>query len=277
MKNHGAKKLNIAIIGAGKIGSAIAVSLQNHYNVVATRRRKIKDNLINGTIPVTRDNRQAASNADIIIVTVKPGQIIRVLQNIKDEVKGKPVISFAAAIPISMLKKAAPESQIIRAMTNIAVMAQSSYTVYAFSDNVTDENKKIAVEIFSKFGASREVDEKYIDAMTALSGSGPAYLYTVIEALTYGGLLIGLPRDIAMEAVAHTFIGTAKLLLSSKNHPAELKDMVVTPGGVTIEGIYELEDSRVRTAMMKAISAAFKKSKIIAEDIQKDSMKLLEE
>lgn len=207
---------------------------------------------------------------------MKPGQIIKVLQTIKEEVAGKPVISFAAAIPIYMLRKAAPESQIIRAMTNIAVMAQSSYTVYAYADNVTEENRKIAVEIFSKFGASREVDEKHIDAVTALSGSGPAYLYTVIEALTYGGLLIGLPRDLAMEAVAHTFIGTAKLLLLSKNHPAELKDMVVTPGGVTIEGIYELEDSRVRTAMMKTINAAFKKSRIIAESIKEESSKLLE-
>ncbi len=175
-----------------------------------------------------------------------------------------------------MLREAAPQSQIVRAMTNIAVMAQSSYTVYTFADNVSEKNKKISVEIFSRFGASREVDEKYIDAITALSGSGPAYLYTVIEALTYGGLLIGLPRDLAMEAVAHTFIGTAKLLLSSKNHPAELKDMVVTPGGVTIEGIYELEDSRVRTAMMKAINAAFKKSRIISENIKEESRKLLE-
>ena len=176
-----------------------------------------------------------------------------------------------------MLKKASPESQIIRAMTNIAVMAQSSYTVYSFGRDVSEENKKIAVDIFDKLGVSREVDEKYIDAMTALSGSGPAYLYTVIEALTYGGLLIGLPRDIAMEAVAHTFIGTARLLLSSKDHPAELKDMVVTPGGVTIEGIYELEDSRVRTAMMKAINAAYKKSKVIAEEIKKESEKVLED
>jgi len=213
----------------------------------------------------------------VVILTVKPGQVVRVLRDIRDESAGKPVISFAAAIPISMLKKASPESQIIRAMTNIAVMAQSSYTVYTFDNDVSEENRKLAVEIFEKFGASREVDEKYIDAITALSGSGPAYLYTVIEALTYGGLLIGLPRDLAMEAVAHTFIGTARLLLASKNHPAQLKDMVVTPGGVTIEGIYELEDSRVRTAMMKAINAAYKKSRIITEEIKKESEKVLEE
>ncbi len=224
-----------------------------------------------------RDNKEAALKADVVILTVKPGQVVKVLRNIKEEVKGKPVISFAAAIPISMLKKAAPQAKIVRAMTNIAVMAQSSYTVYSFAPDVSDECRSLSVEIFGKFGAHREVDERYIDAITALSGSGPAYLYTVIEALTYGGLLIGLPRDLAMEAVAHTFIGTARLLLSSKNHPAELKDMVVTPGGVTIEGIYELEDSRVRTAMMKAINAAFKKSRIISEEIKKESEKILED
>jgi len=213
----------------------------------------------------------------VVILTVKPGQVVKVLKDISEEVKGKPVISFAAAIPISMLSDAAPEARIIRAMTNIAVMAQSSYTVYSFAPDVSEECKAIAVEIFGKLGAYREVDEKYIDAITALSGSGPAYLYTVIEALTYGGLLIGLPRDLAMEAVAHTFIGTARLLLASKNHPAELKDMVVTPGGVTIEGIYELEDNRVRTAMMKAINAAFKKSKVIAEEIKKESARILED
>ncbi|MGC8673183.1 MAG: pyrroline-5-carboxylate reductase dimerization domain-containing protein, partial [Thermoplasmata archaeon] len=127
--------------------------------------------------------------------------------------------------------------------------------------------KKIVLEILSSFGEIEEVEERYMDALTAVSGSGPAYILTVIEAMMYAGLKVGLPRDLALKASYETVLGTAKLVSESGDHPSILKELVITPSGVTIDGIYELEDSGIRTAFMRAIESATNKSKLITDSI----------
>jgi pyrroline-5-carboxylate reductase len=156
-------------------------------------------------------------------------------------------------------------------MPNIAVLVQESFTAYCLEKDVNEEDVKKAEIIFKAIGKYARVEEKFMNAITALSGSAPAYLAVVLEALSYAGLKVGLPRDLSLFSSAQAFIGLGKLVLETGKHPAELKDMVVTPAGVTIEAIYEVENSSVRTAIMKAVEAATNKSEIIVKKMLQSS------
>ena len=260
--------MKIAVIGAGTVGSAVAKALSEKYEVIATRRRIEKVRWLEEYgVKVLRDNKIAAESADVIILTVKPNKVRKVLEEIGEAVKGKIVISFAAGIPLKVLKGLA-NAKFVRAMPNIAILVRESFTAYATND-LSDEEIKLVEEIFETFGKCIKIEEEYMDAITGLSGSGPAYASVFLESLIYGGLKVGLPRDIALFAAAQTLLGTAKLLLETNLHPTQIRDMVITPGGTTIDGIFELEDSRVRTAIMKAVDAATKKSKILSLEINR--------
>lgn len=266
--------VNVAVIGAGTIGSAIASSLAGKAKrVIATRRNPFRiDYLKEKGVELLKDNEEACEKSDVIIFTLKPGVIIPEIRRLSPYLEDKVIISFAAAIELNLLKKASPRSHVVRAMTNMAVLVNAGYTVYSPEEGFPEERLSLVEELFSLFGKCVHVEEKYMDALTALSGSGPAYLYLIVEALVYGGLMVGLPRELSLDAVAHTMIGAARLLLESGRHPSELKEMVVTPGGVTIEGIYQLEDNRLRTALMKAIRSATEKAgEITKELIEKNS------
>lgn len=264
----------VAIIGAGIIGGAIAESLNGKCVVTATRRRVEKlESLKDKGISVTDNNQMAADWADVIILTVKSKQVVPVLREIAHVASEKLIISFAAAISIDIMEKALPKARFIRAMTNTPVLIRQGYTVYSLGNGVTEEEAHFVERVFQNLGTAQQVEEQYLDALTAMSGSGPAYIYTVVEAMIYGALKVGLPRDLAQQAAAYTAIGASQLLLKSGRHIAELKDMVVTPGGVTIEGIYELEESRIRTAFMKGISAASAKAEELAEAAREQAEK----
>ncbi len=272
------KDYKIAVIGAGIIGGAIADALSPYCQVMATRRSKEKlEEIKKRGIETTQDNVAAATWADVVVVAVKPKQIVPVLQEITSAIEDKLVISFAAAISLDIMRRVAPRSRFIRAMTNIAAIVRKGYTVYAYGGEVLQKDIALAEAIFANLGEARAVDEQFLDVLTAMSGSGPAYIYTVVESMIYGALRMGLPRDLALQAAAHTAIGASHLLLVSGKHPAELRDLVVTPGGVTIEGIYELEESRIRTAFMKAISAASVKAQQFSEDARVQAEKTLRE
>jgi len=261
--------VDIAVIGAGTIGSAVAKALaEEGYNVVATRRKieQVKW-LEEYGVEILKDNKVAAEKADVIILTVKPNKVRKVLEEIKPAVEGKILISFAAGLSLNFLKSLV-NARIVRAMPNIAVLVKESFTAYT-ADGLSKKEIELVEKIFSAFGKCMRVEEEYMDAITGLSGSGPAYASVFLESLIYGGLKVGLPRDIALLASAQTLLGTAKLLLETNLHPAQIRDMVITPGGTTIDGIFELEDSRVRTAIMKAVDAATKKSKILSLEIGK--------
>jgi pyrroline-5-carboxylate reductase len=261
----------IAVIGAGMMGGAIVKSLlKSKYSgkITATDAQlaRIKEMEQLG-VTASSDNRKAIADSDIIFISVKPADVAKVLQDANKELKGKLVISVAATVPLAYLKKNAPATKFVRIMPNVAALVQASYTAYSCDKDVTQKDKEQVKALLDMMGISEEVDEKYMDAITALSGSGPGYLSIIIEALMYSGLKVGLPRNIALSSAAQTVLGTGKLVIELPEHPAKIKDMVTTPGGTTIEAIYELEGSQIRQALMRAVEEAAKKSQTIREKL----------
>ncbi|MCW3995791.1 MAG: pyrroline-5-carboxylate reductase [Candidatus Bathyarchaeota archaeon] len=261
----------IAVIGAGMMGGAIIKSLiKGNYGgkitAVDVVPKKLQELQTLG-IEVSSDNHSAAKDADIIFLVVKPGDVGKVLKELAQEIKGKLLISVAATIPLSFLCKNASEAKIARIMPNLCALVQASYTAYCCSENVTPQDKEKIKILLDMMGVCEEVDEKYMDAITAVSGSGPGYMSIIVEALTYAGLKVGLPRNIALKAAAQTVMGTGKLIVELNEDPAKIKDMTTTPGGTTIEAIYQIEQSQIRPAMIRAIEEATKKSQLIREKL----------
>lgn len=257
------------------IGGAIVKSLlKRGYEgeVIATRRglEKLKELEALGA-KITTNNKEAAAKANVIFLCVKPGDIEKVVREISGEIKGKLVISTAATIPLKFYKRIAPHAKFVRTMPNIAALVQESFTAYCCDEDVTESDKKKVEKLLGLMGVCQEVEEKYMDAITALSGSGPAYISIIIEALMYAGLRVGLPRNLALYSAAQTVLGTGKLILETQEHPAKIKDMVTTPGGTTIEAIYELEGSQIRQALMRAIKEATEKCQRIRNEIIRDT------
>ena len=192
----------------------------------------------------------------------------KVLKEINEEIKGKLLISVAATVPLSFLKKHAPDAKIVRIMPNLGALVQAAYTAYCCDSNVPQQDKEKVKTLLNMMGICEEMDEKYMDAITAVSGSGPGYLSIIIEAMTYAGLKVGLPRNIALNCAAQTVMGTGKLVVDLHEDPAKIKDMTTTPGGTTIEAIYQIEQSQIRPAMIRAIEEATKKSQAIREKLK---------
>jgi len=262
--------LTIGVIGAGQIGSAIAKVLAEtgKYEIIASRRKigKVRD-LEKLGVKLTRMNREVAKESDVIFISVKPYKVPEILNEVSDLLRNKLLISVAAAISISKLQKLAPEAKIVRAMPNIALKVKTGFIAYSRGPKITEEDINLVRELFSEMGYCMEVDEGLMDAVTALSGSGPAYVAIMIEAMAHAGLKVGLPRDLAYISSAYTIYGTAKMILDTELHPAMIKEMVLTPGGTTIEGIFYLEEGGIRTAMMKAVEAATRRAREIAEKL----------
>jgi pyrroline-5-carboxylate reductase len=261
----------IAVIGAGMMGGAIIKSLvkggyKGQISAVDIQVEKLKE-LEKLGVKIGSDNRKAAEDADIVFVIVKPGDVEKVLKETSKETKDKLLISVAATVPLSFLRKHAPDAKIVRIMPNLGAMVQASYTAYCCESNVTVEDKQKVQTLLNMMGSCDEMDEKYMDAITAVSGSGPGYMSIIIEALTYAGLKVGLPRNIALKAAAQTVLGSAKLVIDLGEEPAKIKDMTTTPGGTTIEAIYQIEQSQIRPAMIRAIEEATKKSAQIREKL----------
>ncbi len=261
----------IAVIGAGMMGGAIVKSLlKSGYagKITATDiqidRLREQEKL---GVAVGTDSRKATADSDIIFIVVKPGDVEKVLKDINKEAKNKLVISVAATVPLKFVKKLVPEAKTVRIMPNVGALVQASYTAYCCDETVTQKDKDKVKALLNMMGICEEVDEKYMDAITALSGSGPGYLSIIIEALMYAGLKVGLPRNVALQSAAQTVLGTGKLVIELQEHPARIKDMVTTPGGTTIEAIYELEGSQIRPALMRAVEEATKKSQLIREKL----------
>ena len=254
----------VSVIGAGVIGGAIVKCLiksQKVESVIATRRN------LDALIPladiganISDNNKIAAREADIVFICVKPNDIEHVLQEIREEIQGKLVISTAAVIPIASLEAIMPEARYVRTMPNIAAMAGESFTAYTMGSTTLLEDKATVESLLNTMGTCMEIEEKYMDAVTGLSGSGPAFVAIVIEALTYAGLKVGLPRELSRVASAQSVLGTARLIMEDICTPSEIAEMVTTPGGTTIEGIYQIEDGKLRTALMNAVQAATEKS-----------------
>ncbi len=258
----------VAVVGAGKIGEAVAkrVSELSDVTKVFVTKRNVStiEHLRSGKMQVTRVNKDAVKNADVIILAVKAGDAKGVMEEIADLVTGKLVISLMAAISIKKVQSSLPGAKVVRAMPNIAATIGEAITAYSIGEGLTKEDVKLTQSVFGSFGEYIEVPESLMDAVTALSGSGPAYIAILIEAMISAGLKVGMPREIASKLVTKTLTGTANLLDQVKMHPAELRDAVTTPAGTTIAGIYELEKGSVRTSIMNAVEAATRQAKEVA-------------
>jgi len=266
--------LIIAVIGAGKIGEAVANSIAKSKQVTKVVMTKRNVSTLprsrSAKIAVTSDNREAAKKADLILIAVKAGDAKQVLGEISQFTADKIVVSLMAAITIERLEKVLPKAKVVRSMPNIAAVIGEAITAYSLGRRVTTADEATVQLILGSFGDYVKVPESLLNPITALSGSGPAYIAVVIEAMVSAGLKVGIPRDIALKLVTKTLTGTADLLIVKKMHPAELRDTVTTPAGTTIAGIYELERGSLRTSMMNAVEAATMAAEKVAKKFESD-------
>jgi pyrroline-5-carboxylate reductase len=266
--------LNIGFLGAGKMATALAkgfiqAGLVSAGKVWASdpaagaREHFAKDTGAN----TKASNLEVVKAASVVFLAVKPQQVAEALAEIRGAFTGKHLlISIAAGVPLAKLEGALPEgARVIRVMPNTPATVGASATAFAPGKSATSEDAALAQKLFSAVGLAFAVKESLLDAVTGLSGSGPAYAFLIIEALSDGGVAAGLPRDISTRLAAQTLLGSARMALETGLHPGALKDMVTSPGGTTIEGVHELEKGGVRAALMSAVRAAADKSKKLGQ------------
>ena len=211
----------------------------------------------------TQSNVEIANFAEVLLIAVKPNQVQEVLAGINPALKKEHlVISIAAGVPLNTLQSRLPSGlRVVRVMPNTPALVGACAAAFARGQFATVQDAQLVGQLFSAVGIVCEVKEELLDAVTGLSGSGPAYVCAMIEALSDGGVAAGLSRDVSTRLAAQTLLGTAKMVLETGLHPGVLKDMVTSPGGTTIEGIHELEKGGLRATLMNAVRAAADKSK----------------
>lgn len=261
--------MKIAFIGGGVMGEAMVKSLLTKGVVasadvtvsdIAPQRRKVM--LDKYGVKVTDDNRAALNGTDVIVLAVKPQELNKVLGEMKGSLSGQLVLSIVAGASLDSLQRGLGYGRLVRAMPNMPAQIGEGVTVWTATDEVANEQKEMAKSILGAMGGEVYVDnEKYVDMATALSGSGPAYIFLVIEALVDAGVHIGLPRQLSERLVVRTVLGSAKAVELTGKHPAELKNMVTSPGGTTAEGLLQLEKGGIRSLFLQAVIAAYEKAK----------------
>jgi len=216
---------------------------------------------------ITGSNREVLQFADVVLLAVKPGQVADALAEISGQFSGSHLLlSIAAGVTLSKLENGLGQgARVVRVMPNTPALVGASATAYALGRNATEADGRLAQTLFASVGLAFQLQESLLDAVTGLSGSGPAYIYLIIEALSDGGVAAGLPRDVATRLAAQTVLGGAKMVLETGQHPGALKDMVTSPGGTTIEGIHELEKAGVRGGLINAVRAATEKSRKLGQ------------
>jgi len=209
-------------------------------------------------IRASANNAEACRDAAVVLVCVKPHEVVNVVTapEVKKALAGKLVISIAAGVRLEQLAGWLPESHVIRAMPNTPCLIGEGMTVIARGGSVSDTHAEQAVAIFSCVGRCLETEDRLMDAVTSLNGSGPAFAYIILEALADGGVRMGLRRDLAIQIAAQMFQGSARMVLETGMHPAALKDQVTTPAGSTIAGLLTMEDGRIRSVIARAVEEA---------------------
>lgn len=267
-------KDRIAILGAGKIGEALIAGLieagaVGRKQIVASARRseRAEELAKRYGIRATTRNREAVAGADVLVICVKPQAMLDILQEIRPDVKPRHlVISVAASVSTRFIEKHLGEKvPVIRTMPNTPCSLREGMTGIAPGAVASDKHLAKARRIFDSIGRTLVLDEKHFDAVTGLSASGPAFVYTVIESLAEGGVKVGLPREVATELAAQTVLGSARMVLSTREHPAKLRDAVTTPAGCTIDGILELEEGGLRVTLIKAVVRATERARELLE------------
>lgn len=264
----------IGFIGAGNMAEALMNGLISSHTVspasiLASDRNMERLAVIaeGYKIKAMNSNAEVAAGSDIVILAVKPQDIANVLTEIREEVKGKLIISIAAGVKTEKIADILlTPARVIRVMPNTPALVLSGATALFMGEGCTKDDEKVAVRIFDAVGKTVVLkDEALMDAVTGLSGSGPAYVFLILEALADAGVRMGLPRETASLLANQTVYGASKMVMETKRHPAELKDMVASPGGTTIAGLKKLEDGKLRASIMDAVEAATLRSRELSK------------
>ncbi len=264
------RKQRIAVLGAGKMGTILLQALLQQNLLVPQQARatvqhadhaqKLRKQL---HVQVGTDNAEAVRGTDIVLVCVKPNTVRQVLDEIAPALNTRQLlISIAASVPTAYMEKSLPSGMpVVRAMPNTPCAARTGMTALCRGSHSNAHHLETACRLFEAVGRTIVLDEKHMDAATALSASGPAYIYIILESLAEAGVKVGLPRDTATLMAAQTALGAAKVVLETGDHPALLKDAVTTPAGCTIDGILELEEGKLRVTLIKAVVKAASRAK----------------
>jgi pyrroline-5-carboxylate reductase len=265
--------VKVAILGAGKIGESLLSGLlssgwRTPEEIIVTSRRaeRVEELVERYGVRGTTSNVEAVPGADVIVVAIKPQDFDAVLGEIGPVVsEGQTILSVAAAITTASIEARLPAGvPVVRAMPNAPSTVHEGIAGICAGAHSDEEHLALAEEVLSHLGAVVRVEERYMDAVTAVSGSGPAYFALLAEAMIEAGILLGLTREISTQLVVQTMFGSAKLLRDEKMHPVELREMVTSPGGTSIRAIRELEQAGVRAAFLNAIQAAMERSRELA-------------
>lgn len=276
------KNKTLGFIGGGNMAEALVKGLI-HSDVVPASSIVVSDmkkerlaylHKAHG-VTTTPDNHELVQKCDVVVLSVKPQVIDKVLELAGGDVTGeKLVISVAAGVPVSAIEMRLPEgARVVRSMPNTPATALAGATAIAAGSHATEDDLEVARELFSAVGRVVTLDESLLDAVTGLSGSGPAYVMLMIEAMADGGVKVGLHRDTALLLAAQTVYGSAKLLLETGEHPGRLKDMVTSPGGTAIAGLHTLESGGLRRTLIDAVEAATNRAQALGEQMAKKMAK----
>jgi pyrroline-5-carboxylate reductase len=267
----------IGFVGAGNMAEAMLRGLLRgndfapaQISASGPRRERVEELREKYGIDATTDNHKPAS-AEIVVLSVKPQIMSRVLDEIADTISPDAlVISIAAGVPVATIQaRLASGTRVIRAMPNTPALVDAAATAIAGGEHVRESDLEEAKRIFDAIGLTVVLEESQMDAVTGLSGSGPAYVFLILEALSDAGVKVGLSRRTSQLLAAQTLLGSAKLLLETNEHPGRLKDMVTSPGGTAITGLHTLEHGGVRTTLMNAVEAATRRSRELGEAMLK--------
>jgi len=261
--------MKIAFIGAGRMAEALISRLPRGVLVSDIKKDRLSRLKKKYKVKIAKSNLEAFQHGEVVMLSIKPQHMAEVLNEVTSlglRVSGrKLIISIAAGIPLSYLQKKLPGFSIVRAMPNNPCLVGEGIIALARGKKVRSSELGAAKEIFKRVGEVIEVPEKWMDAVTGLSGSGPAFIYRTIEGLTGGGVAAGLPKRVAAKLALQTALGSAKTLKVTGKSPEELRGMVTSPGGTTIEGIKVLEKRKFSRALLDAVVAAAKKSRTLSQ------------
>jgi len=266
----------LGIIGIGKIGSTLLRVLIESKTIESDKiivydidHDVLKQRVEEFKVESAENNKILVQKAKYILIAVLPQIINNVMEEIGTLITEEHVIiTIAAGISIKHIKKFLEKNVgIVRIMTNTPALVRAAASAISSNEYIKQSELDYVKNLFNALGMVVELDEKHLDAVTGLSGSGPAYLFIIIEALADGGVKMGLPRETAVKLAAQMVLGSAKLVLETGKHPGELKDMVATPGGTTITAIHEIESAKLRATLIRAVEAATLKSKSMNEKV----------
>lgn len=263
-RKYVSEDMTVGFIGAGRMAQAmtkgfVTTGIIKAKNITASDADpRMLQFIKEFGVTTTQENKEVVDKSKVVVIAVKPNVVTKILKEVKEHVsKDKIVVSIAAGVPLSTFEQNLPPgSRVVRVMPNITVTVQAAASVIAPGTSVQLNDSELVRELFQSIGICEIGSENLLDAVTGLSGSGPAYGFIAIESLADGGVNMGLPRDLALKLAAQTLLGAAKMVLESGKHPGQLKDDVCSPGGTTIAAVQSLEKSGFRACLIDAVEAA---------------------